>query len=699
MYIMPERILSFHLVFLLFAATLICGLQAQAQTADSAATSATGRKKVAVVLSGGGAKGIAHIGALKVIERAGVPVDIITGTSMGSLVGGLYAVGWNARQLDSIVRKVDWKFLLSDDNAYHEENIDKRKNKYTYFLSKSFDVGGNLKKKNIMNSASVSGFIEGKNLMHLFRRLTYPYNDSISFNKLPIPFACVATDIITNEEHDFHSGVLAEAMRTSMSIPGVFSPIRKGDMLLVDGGLRNNYPVDIARAMGADIVIGVVVQGAPKTADDIKTGTDVLFQIVDVNCKNKYDENIKSSDVVIRVNTKGYTSASFNAPAVDTLMRRGEEEAMKHYDELVRIGREVCGAGGAPAKADMNIAPQNTDMALDEKKVERRTTLTGNVGARFDDEELASVQIHGEYHPKTPPLNFLLTLRLGKRVLAEGGVYLQKNNSDFVGMTYAFRHNDINIYKQGKRYYNVVYNHHNVNLSLLGRKIRNFGAEANFKFDYYNFNSVLHNTVADKALYHEHDEHYFSYNAKLKYDSENSGTFPTRGTSFQASYSYITDNLVKYDGGNAISDISAMWRCNFATLDFLTLQPMVYWRSVTGNTVPMVLQNCVGGMWFGHYNQFQMPFPGVGYYEYTDTHFAAAQLKAQAHVTTNNYILLRTAFACHDSRFSHLFRSGVDWGLQGEYFYNTMLGPVGAALGYSSLSKHVNFFVNVGFEF
>lgn len=272
------------------------------------------RKRVAVVLSGGGAKGMAHIGALRVIERAGIPVDIITGTSMGSIIGGLYSIGYDSHRLDSMVRVQDWSFVLSDRDDVKNKSLSDRHRQNTYMLMKTFTLD---KEKNI---AETGGVIQGKNLSALFNKLTAGYHDSIDFNKLPIPFACVATNIIDNTEYDFHSGVLAQAMRTSMSIPAAFAPIRKGDMMLVDGGLRNNYPADIARQMGADVIIGVTVQGPPKTADDLRKGSDILGQIVDVNCKNKYDDNLAMTDVAIRVNTKGYNAASFNDVAIDTLI-------------------------------------------------------------------------------------------------------------------------------------------------------------------------------------------------------------------------------------------------------------------------------------------------------------------------------------------------------------------------------------------
>ena len=229
------------------------------------------RKKVAVVLSGGGAKGMAHIGALRVIEKAGIPIDIITGTSMGAIVGGLYAIGYDAHRLDSMVSVQDWSFLLTDKLEAHSPLLDNRERQNTYFLSKTFMLDRNrISKKS-------GGMIEGRNLEKLFDRLTDGYHDSIDFNRLPIPFACVATDIVDNSEYVMHSGVLSEAMRSSMAIPGVFSPVRKDSMVLVDGGLRNNFPVDIARQMGADVVIGVTVQEDLKEAYDLKSTSDVLL--------------------------------------------------------------------------------------------------------------------------------------------------------------------------------------------------------------------------------------------------------------------------------------------------------------------------------------------------------------------------------------------------------------------------------------
>ena len=277
-------------------------------------STAVHRRRVAVVLSGGGAKGMAHIGVLKVLERAGIPIDIVTGTSMGSIVGGLYAIGYNANSLDSIVRTQDWSYVITDREDLHRQSLSDQRKQNTYLLSTDLSIG--------KKSSQAGGIIKGKNLAELFQKLCTGYTDSLSFtHDLRIPFACVATNIIDNTEVDFHSGRLPQAMRASMAIPAAFAPVRMGDMVLVDGGLKNNYPADIARQMGADIIIGVTVQGPPKEADDLGGTMSIISQIIDINCKNKLEENLAITDLHLTVDTKGYSTASFSKEAIDTLIR------------------------------------------------------------------------------------------------------------------------------------------------------------------------------------------------------------------------------------------------------------------------------------------------------------------------------------------------------------------------------------------
>ncbi len=252
---------------------------------------AQNRKKVGIVLSGGGAKGVAHIGALKVIEEAGIPIDYVVGTSMGAIVGGLYSIGYTPQQLDSIVNAQDWKYLLSDALDPETTLLSEKLREEQYLLS--VPIAG--------KSAHVSdaGIIKGRNISRLLSELTVGYHDSISFNRMPIPFACVSDNIVNGSKVVFHNGILATVMRASMSIPGVFAPVYLNGMVLVDGGLTDNYPVDIARQMGAEIIIGVDVQNPLMKADELTSMSNVLGQILNLVGEESYRKNVKDSNIHI----------------------------------------------------------------------------------------------------------------------------------------------------------------------------------------------------------------------------------------------------------------------------------------------------------------------------------------------------------------------------------------------------------------
>lgn len=653
------------------------------------------RPRVAIVLSGGGAKGVAHIGVLKVIERAGIPVDIVTGTSMGSIIGGLYSCGWSADKLDSMVRRQDWTFLLSDRDDYYAQNLNERQKLATYAYSKTFSMS----KKNKLSGA---GLIQGKNLMKLFNQLTAGYTDSMSFDSLPIPFACVATNIVNNTEYDFHSGRLAEAMRTSMSIPGAFSPVRMGDMVLVDGGLRNNYPADIAREMGATYIIGATVQGPPRTADDLETSGNVLSQIVDVNCKNKYDDNLAITDIAIRVNTKGYSAASFTPAAIDTLVRRGEEEAMRHWNDLMALKKKMgLDDDFKPKPQVLNPeALEPVDYSGKESRQRPKHDIArGSVGLRFDTEEMVAMQIDAIYSISKKPVDLEATLRLGKNIHAALQGWWTPKHGIITNAAYNFYHNDLDVYGEGTKTYDLTINHHQGLLSLTGIGIRNMSMDISARWDYYNFHRMMVASQMAHEAFSPGDKHFYSYHANLHYNSENYGLFPTRGAKFMAEYAYFTDNLYSYNGHTGFSELSAQWRMAFRLNRMLTFQPMLYGRMLFGSDIPSIRMNCIGGQWFGHYLEQQMPFVGIGHIELADKDFLACQLKLQAQLTEQNYVLLKVAGAQHSDKPRDLLDNGPMLGYQLAYYYKTIFGPVGATLGWSNHTDRVNFFINLGYEF
>ena len=748
------------IVLTLFAAMMCSAMNAQesdstadVQENDSMAVSNT-RKKVGVVLSGGGAKGMAHIGVLKVLEKAGIPVDIVTGTSMGSIIGGLYAIGYNANSLDSMVRVQDWSYVITDKEDLRNQSLSDWQKQNTYFFTTGITLG-----EKDMNAG---GIIKGKNLAELFNQLCVGFTDSLDFTRdLPIPFACAATDIITNDEVDFHSGRLPQAMRASMAIPAAFSPVRLGDKVLVDGGLKNNYPADLAREMGADIIIGVTVQGAPKTAEDMGGTMSIISQIVDVNCKNKLDENLAITDLHLTVDTKGYNAASFSLAAIDTLVRRGEEEAMRHWDEIVALKQRI-GIDDTfrpvilhPIRPEVmtekhriiditfeNMTPQdekflrqkfhlNRTDSIDAKLQQELTTSmrmdlfyqtadcrlnfnpegvrvvlsAGNrksvqfhAGFRFDSEEYAAVQLGLDIPLKTAiPMNTEITLRLGKRMMARGEITAHPRSFTRPKFTYSFYRNDIDVYVEGDRDWNIRYNQSQAELTPINFDLRHFNLQLGVRWDYMHYRSKLGSETSTQVTLE--NEHFFSYRARLRFNTEDSWNFPTRGARFNAEYAYLTDNFAKLDGQTGMSDVSANWRMSFTMGNRFTLQPMVYGRLLFGNVVPPVFGNTIGGDWFGHYVEQQMPFAGVGNMEYVEKQFVAAQLQAQERIGTKAYILLRVAAAQKARELKELFDYRTLLGVQGAFFYNTMFGPVGATVGYSNRTKEPYFYLNLGYEF
>ena len=746
-------------LWLILVAVLMCGtLNAENEQTRSE------RKKVGVVLSGGGAKGMAHIGVLKVLEEAGIPVDVITGTSMGSIVGGLYAIGYNANSLDSIVRMQDWSYVITDKENMRNQSIDDRKKQNTYIISTGLAIG--------KRAENAGGLIKGKNLAELFQRLCTGYTDSLDFSKdLRIPFACVATNIIDNSEVDFHSGRLPQAMRASMSIPAAFSPVRLGDMVLVDGGLKNNYPADLAREMGADIIIGVTVQTDPKVADDLEGTMSILNQIIDINCKNKVEENLEITDLHLQVDTRGYSTASFSATAIDTLIMRGEEIARQHWDDIMALKKRIGIDDSFRPKKYYPLRPQvltekryvtgftfenmtpqaerylrqkfhlnktdsidaeleqqlTTTMRVDlfyqtaECRMEpdgdglrvvlsagNRKTLQLHAGIRFDTEEYAALQLGLDIPLNTSmPVNTDVTVRLGKNIMTRAEITVHPRSFTRPTLSYTFYRKDVDVYMQGKRDYNIQYNQMQAEFLPLNFDLRNFNIQMGLRWDYMHYRSKLGSDQSKQITLK--NEHFFSYRARITYNSEDNWYFPTRGARFKAEYAYVTNDFAKLNvrdaDGNKLgrkpgmNEVNANWRISFALTKRFTLQPMLYGRLLFGDVVPAVFGNTVGGEWFGHYVEQQMPFAGIGHLEYLNRHFMAAQLQAQERIGNHHYFLLRVAGGQQADKLKNLFDNKTLFGAQVAYYYNTMFGPVGATLGYSNHTKKTYFYLNLGFEF
>ena len=305
------------------------------------------RPKVGVVLCGGGAKGAAHVGVLKVLEENHIPVDYIAGTSMGALVGGLYAIGYSASELDSLLMVQDWNYLLSDRIPRSSRMFERKQNQDKFVLQIPFGAGdysrlGARKPRNPENAASLLNniplaVVNGQNIYNLLTHLSVGYQDSIDFARMPIPFACVAVDLVGKKEVVFKNGNLVDALRASMAIPGYFAPVRIGDMVLVDGGVLNNYPADVCKEMGADIVIGVILRDEEGHGEEIDNIGRLASEILNLYVYGKLPENLAATDLALYPDTKGYHTLSYDPVSLRKIIDNGEAAAREHQSALDSI--------------------------------------------------------------------------------------------------------------------------------------------------------------------------------------------------------------------------------------------------------------------------------------------------------------------------------------------------------------------------
>ncbi len=307
------------------------------------------RPKVALVFEGGGALGFAHIGVIEWIEAHHIPVDYVAGTSMGGLVGGLYASGLSPQEITSFVGGINWTAVLSGQVPFPALSYRRKEDKLAFPNRLEFGLKHGISLPNGLNSGAAVGLLLDQTML--------PYYDLKSFDDLPIPFRCVATDMVTGKEHVFKDGSLAQAMRSTMSIPGVFAPVEHGTQLYSDGAAVNNLPVNVAREMGADIVIAVYLDTGPVDRKSLNSLLGVAGRNVSIMIANNELNGMKSANILLKADVSKFTSGDFDESA--EIIPQGVKVAEEHAAELEKYA--------------VNDADWQAYLA--ERKARRRTTV------------------------------------------------------------------------------------------------------------------------------------------------------------------------------------------------------------------------------------------------------------------------------------------------------------------------------------
>ena len=374
------------------------------------------RPTVGLVLAGGGARGLAHLGVIKYMEELGIPVDVVTGTSMGGLVGGLYALGYKHDQLDSLIREINWPMMMSDNIPIDYIGYRLRKYRDRFLIRIPFhyddedlaerirlernwekmeseaESGSSEALRNALNKMGIGmpdGYLYGLNVRNTLSSVSVGYQDSISFADLPIPYACVATDLHALAPKYWTGGKITTAMRSTMAIPFYFRAVRDGGEVLLDGGMRNNFPVDLAREMGADIIIGSEMT-TQRGLDELNSPVDFLFQTITLLSAHTFAPAKEMADLNVHHALKGYHMLSFDDASVDDIIDQGYQNAIANKELFESIAALVVGKpepGVVHHPAAINLA--QTKVAVKEIR------FTG-----ITEEERSSI-LHRSDYPRT----------------------------------------------------------------------------------------------------------------------------------------------------------------------------------------------------------------------------------------------------------------------------------------------------------
>ena len=747
------------------------------------------RPTVALVLSGGGAKGTAHVGVIGYLEELGIPVDMVLGTSMGGLIGGLYSLGYSAGELDLIVRNMDWNAALTDRLSRKYLSYTDTKYKEKYMLSIPFyyerdyynmkladenrfddirrheafhigadnERGGEFLKNNLLGSLP-SGYIYGQNVSNLISSLTIGYQDSTDFQNFPIPYVCVATDMVSGKAKIWHSGKMNTAMRSTMSIPGVYAPVREAGMVLVDGGLRDNYPTSLAREMGADIIIGVDLSQGKRSYSQVNNIGDILGQGIDMLGRDAFEKNVDIPDIKIKPHLPEYNMMSFTKEAVDTIIIRGREAAMAQ-DSLLRIvAAKTAGkydTRNKPKAFDFHadsllvseveitgVLPQEKLLLMDRIDLEpgRKISREGlddivakiygtncydyvtyellgseepfrlvinckkgpvhqlGIGVRADTEEIVSVLINlGLNVHKLHGHSIDLVGKISANPYMNLKWSYDMPNIPTVNASASFRWTNMGMLNFKTNNLSLTFFNARQEVFLSNIKWRFMDIRAGVRNDIFNIKNVKSSQVIDEYDTSNLSNDYVSLFADARTATFDDGYFPTKGVNAGVSYSWTFAGAP-----HTIDNFHTIQADAKVVVPFgerFAFIPSVNCRFLIGHDIPLAYFNAVGGSLPGRFVDQQVPFIGVTNLVAMENIMTMARADFRVDLLKNHYLTAIVNYV-HDSEFfSEYVNATGNFGAGIEYSFDTIFGPLSANIHWSDLTKKVGVYLSAGFNF
>ena len=739
------------------------------------------RPTVALVLSGGGAKGAAHVGAIKRIEELGIPVDMVLGTSMGGLIGALYSLGYTPDQMDTIISNVDWGWALSDKLSREFISYEDMKYKEKYMLSipfyyekdyfeaierrhqEEFHIGADqesgiaMLKRNLLGSLP-SGYIYGQNVNNLISSLTVGYQDSIDFKDLPKPYVCIAADMVTGKAKIWHSGKINQAMRSTMSIPGMFAPVKVDGMVLVDGGIRDNYPTALAREMGADIIIGVDLSQGRKTYRDVNNLADIFSQAIDMLGQDAFEANVGIPDVKIKPELKGYHMLSFNPSAIDTIKTRGYLAAMAQDSLLREVARRASVADSIAQKKSaagfkldslfisevevLGVLPKEKDMLMKkfhlefDEKISRKdidlivdniygtqsydyvtyellgccdpyklvlTCKKGPIhqfglGVRADTEEIVSVLLNvGINAHKMYGHAFDFTGRISANPAMTVRWSYDAPKVPTVNMSASVRWTDLGLLNMWENRLSLGYFKAKEELYFSNIKWKLFDMRGGVR----NETIIIKNIKSDQFIgdydFDQLNNNFITGFIEGRADTFDDGYFPKKGYTAGLSYGWTFGGFP--DAFNNFHTVTADAKVVIPAGKVFAIIPSVNARFLFGAEVPVAYFNAMGGSLAGRYVDQQMPFIGVTNLSAVKNILTIFRTDYRFRLAKNHYLTGIVNYARDCDRFAEYGQGLGYFGAGAEYSYDTIFGPISFNVHWSNLTKKVGLYLSAGYSF
>ena len=748
------------------------------------------RPTVALVLSGGGAKGAAHVGVIRRIEELGIPVDMVLGTSMGGLVGALYSLGYTPDQLDEIVSNVDWEWAFSDKLSREFISYEDMKYREKYMLSipffyekdyfeakmqhdmrygvmrklhDDFHIGADsptgmaLLKRNLLGSLP-SGYIYGQNVNNLISSLTVGYQDSLDFKDFPKPFVCIAADMVSGKAKIWHSGKINQAMRSTMSIPGLFAPVKVDGMVLVDGGLRDNYPTSLAKEMGADIIIGVDLSQGRRAYTDVNNIADIISQGIDMLGLEAFEQNVSIPDVKIKPELKGYNMMSFNPVAIDTIKARGYAAAMAN-DSLLRavanrtaLSDEMTSKKSAVGyKLDslmisevdiLGVLPREKEMLKQrfhlkfDEKISRadldriidniygtqsydyvtyellgsddpyKLVLTCKkgpihqfgLGVRADTEEIVSVLLNvGINAHKMYGHAFDFTGRISANPALTVRWSYNAPKMPTLNVAASVRWTDLGLLNLWGNRLSLGYLNTKQEIYLSNLRWKLFDMRVGARNELIRIKNIKSSQIIGDYDFGQLDNDFITAFAEGRADTFDDGYFPNKGFTASASYGWTFGGFPhKFNNFHTVTADAKVVVPGGKVFAFI---PSFNARFLFGNDVPVAYFNAMGGSMPGRYVDQQMPFIGVNNLSAMKNILTVFRTDFRFKVLKNNYV---TAIVNYARDCDRLEDYGVGDGYIGaavEYSYDTIFGPLSFNVHWSNLTNVVGIYLSAGFSF